>query len=840
MNATTYDFARSYLRFRVDLATVKNVPLTDIIQRCIFGRVAQGSRDGLSKGYGMKHVARLAAAALYLCLAVNGEGSVYYVDGLSGDDTHAGTAGWADAVQSVTTALARAVAPAEIWVTTGVYRPTADGNRTRSFVMKDGVDLYGGFAGTETTRGQRDWTNNATILCGDIGTPGDMTDNSYHVVVGATARIDGFIIRNGRTGGSGSNLNGAGMYSTGVGPITANCIFSNNYAFGGLGGGVYWSQGAYAAQEVGWHNCTFVKNVAAYDAHPRYGKGAGLYLHFYTNTVGAISNCLFYGNLATNSGATASALYLYDYGQKDWGSGGAFEVVSTVFSNNPTIGASNNDPGGVYVERFVAPVVFRDCRFAANTNTFNVASRGGGAMGINIPSHGQGVRMIRCVFDRNHSGNTAGAVIFMGTGGGTNSYWRDCTFTGNTAGAQAGAIYGPLDGTFDGCHFVGNACLGYADGGAIRVSAGGAVSGDLFTNCVFRSNRVTTGNAGALSTAAPLALRDCRFEGNQAPSWSRGGGAVRWQTSGTGTGVIENCVFVTNTAAGVGGGIWLETGTLAIRGTTFAGNAAGSYYATIGGGGIGQTGGGEALIFDCTFVSNSATGHGGAICQKDYVAPIGEWAQPGPGFIEQCVFSGNQVGASRYGGAMTFSSFSNYPGRVLNCVFRGNRSGRGGAIATENAPAAIANVTAVGNTSTTEGYGGALAHNGTDCAAQVVNSIFWDNSPSEIAPTDGVTVRYSNVDGGFAGTGNRDADPLFADLVHLHLKSITGYYANGYFAGGTWQTAETMSPCIDAGDPASDWSREPKPRTGRINLGAYGNTEVASMGLHPGSLFLVR
>jgi hypothetical protein len=36
------------------------------------------------------------------------------------------------------------------------------------------------------------------------------------------------------------------------------------------------------------------------------------------------------------------------------------------------------------------------------------------------------------------------------------------------------------------------------------------------------------------------------------------------------------------------------------------------------------------------------------------------------------------------------------------------------------------------------------------------------------------------------------------------------------------------SPCINAGDPFSDYSREPAPNGGRINIGAYGGTEEAA------------
>jgi len=36
------------------------------------------------------------------------------------------------------------------------------------------------------------------------------------------------------------------------------------------------------------------------------------------------------------------------------------------------------------------------------------------------------------------------------------------------------------------------------------------------------------------------------------------------------------------------------------------------------------------------------------------------------------------------------------------------------------------------------------------------------------------------------------------------------------------------SPCIDAGDPMSDYNFEPEPDGGRINMGAYGNTPEAT------------
>ncbi|RLJ03959.1 MAG: hypothetical protein DRP08_02685, partial [Candidatus Aenigmatarchaeota archaeon] len=78
-----------------------------------------------------------------------------------------------------------------------------------------------------------------------------------------------------------------------------------------------------------------------------------------------------------------------------------------------------------------------------------------------------------------------------------------------------------------------------------------------------------------------------------------------------------------------------------------------------------------------------------------------------------------------------------------------------------------------------------------------------------------------------AGEGDISADPLFANPENgdFHLKSKYGRWN-----GTAWVIDNVTSPCIDAGDPADDYSNEPDYPNGRINLGAYGNTWEASLG----------
>ena len=56
------------------------------------------------------------------------------------------------------------VAGDELWVKAGTYLPSTSGVRTASFTMKTGVAIYGGFAGTESARDQRNWRSNVTVL----------------------------------------------------------------------------------------------------------------------------------------------------------------------------------------------------------------------------------------------------------------------------------------------------------------------------------------------------------------------------------------------------------------------------------------------------------------------------------------------------------------------------------------------------------------------------------------------------------------------------------------------------------------------------------------------------
>ena len=77
------------------------------------------------------------------------------------------------------------------------------------------------------------------------------------------------------------------------------------------------------------------------------------------------------------------------------------------------------------------------------------------------------------------------------------------------------------------------------------------------------------------------------------------------------------------------------------------------------------------------------------------------------------------------------------------------------------------------------------------------------------------------------GAGNISADPLFADPARgdYHLKSQAGRWDPQAKA---WAKDQEHSPCVDAGDPRTDFAHEPDPNGGRVNMGAHGDTREAS------------
>ncbi len=147
-------------------------------------------------------------------------GSVIYVDGSRAAGGN-GTS-WATAYNNLQDALARADrgCGTEIWVARGTYRPgDAPGD---TFLIPPGVSVYGGFAGNETTREDRNWKIHTTILSGLIDST---TRNTTIVMMGNNTLLDGVIVREGANPGR-------GILGQNVNFVIENCVVEDNLQYG--------------------------------------------------------------------------------------------------------------------------------------------------------------------------------------------------------------------------------------------------------------------------------------------------------------------------------------------------------------------------------------------------------------------------------------------------------------------------------------------------------------------------------------------------------------------------------------------------------------------------------
>jgi len=180
-----------------------------------------------------------------------------------------------------------------------------------------------------------------------------------------------------------------------------------------------------------------------------------------------------------------------------------------------------------------------------------------------------------------------------------------------------------------------------------------------------------------------------------------------------------------------------------------------------------DTGGGGARLTDsnamfvqCTFDGNSTSAWGGAVYMRGTGSPT---------FVN-CRFSGN--GAIDFGsgvvtpiaGGAVFVNDSSPS--FTNCLFVNNTGMEGGAMASLSGPPTVTNCTFMNNTATVGRGGGVFA------PATVKNSIFWGNTAVRGGDQAvDAAITHSDVQGGYTGTGNIDADPLFGQSGTLQSTS---------------------------------------------------------------------
>ena len=309
------------------------------------------------------------------------------------------------------------------------------------------------------------------------------------------------------------------------------------------------------------------------------------------------------------------------------------------------------------------------------------------------------------------------------------------------------------------------------------------LDGDINQNASSSGNSINVVRAQNVGSSTVLDGFTIR---NGYASSSNGSGLLN-SASGAGnvsSPVIANCLFTQNTGSN-GGAVYNSASSSGIAGTTFTHCVFTNNYASGSGGAIwnNSTTDGDCspIITHCSFIGNYSSFNAGAVnndgSSNSSVNPV----------FTNCIFLGNST--ARYGGAVTSDAHggTSLP-LMINCTFSGNYAG----------------------------LGGAVLRNNNGAISTLTNCILWGNSSlfSELNSPVPV-IDHSIVEGGYAGDGNLDADPLFVQQPNYNFAPTS--------SGDLHLTA--CSPAINSatptGAPGTDLEDAPRPAQGGFDLGAF-------------------
>ena len=423
--------------------------------------------------------------ALIVFLAAQGFAATWYVD----RDNTAGPwdgQSWNTAFATIQEGIdaAYGVGGGEVWVKQGLYNERRE-NETGSVLMYSGVDLCGGFVGTELQRIDRIAGIYSTI----DGRYARLGSAAYHVVVGAdNATLDSFVITGGNANGGETSEDhkkrGGGMYNENASPTVVNCAFYTNSAET-LGGGMFnfgsspslagctlsynsseWSGGGMANLDSSptLNQCGFGSNWA--ERH-----GAGMYNEDTSSP--SLTWCLFTDNSAGYHGG----------GMHNQSIASSPSVVRCAFIGN-SANRTSGFGGGM-------------CNGGAPTVTESVFSENSAEYGGGMRNSGPGSPVItRCVFVRNSAKEKGGG---MSTGECSTTVSK-CRFSGNWAGIEGGGVHNEGDGI---------------------------APFPVYVNCLIDRNSADSGGGMSNNTASPT-VKCCTFARNGA---SEGSGMFSsWQS----------------------------------------------------------------------------------------------------------------------------------------------------------------------------------------------------------------------------------------------------------------------------------------------------------------------
>lgn len=762
---------------------------------------------------------------------------------------------WGTAFKTLSEAMEKARDCANIntiLVARGTYYPTGQQNGTNrdsAFIIpqRGRLKLYGGYP---NGGGTRNVISNPTILSGDIGTAGDHSDNSYHLLVmtetlpGAdSVVIDGFTFTRANANGGQYNYNGAltnqnegaalllrKNNNIGTKLAVRNCIIINNAA-SSSGAGIYlWQSSAFIS------HCVIAGNTAA--------TGAGIF-NYNNNNVKLIDAVL-----TGNSGSNGAAIY---------NSGSGLSIINnTIYGNTAGVQGGGLHNSGTSNLTVVNTILWQNgANNIYNTGTLNIT--------YSDVQQGSGV------FAGTGNINADPLFVNAGNAAGTDGVWRtaDDGFKVQPGSPAINAGIPDITGlpisTYDlegmdrvsvqridiGAYespyiqcVAGSNTL-YVDGSLSQSGNGAswATAFKTFSEAITALDACPAVNtilvAGGTYYPTSSTNRDASFviprKGNVKiyGGYPNGGGDRDLAANPT---ILSGEIGAINSSADNSFHIMVIANTNAgadsvvIDGLRFTGgDARGTGSKTVNGVAVNESQGGalafvnnngnpRILIRNCRFENNTAAQGGAIFCTGSVPVIINSWLRSNT--------------AGNAGGGMY--NYNNAWPVLINVVITGNKADLGGAVFNENSSATFINATIAGNYASMN-IGG-LYNRYSSTNIRIINSIIYGNRHAGGSISNlyneffassilGNTLIESASGSWQTGFGTDNGKNVFADP--LFVSSVNPTNANTPNTLGDYQL-QAGSPAIDAGDNAAlpagidnDIEHAPRRQQAATDLGAF-------------------